>query len=182
MPKGRRCREGVGVRRSPREAFARAHTLRNPSPRARVLAFRYGQSALNLAAARLRQLAGSEWSTMRYLSSDEGPSAQKEHGLGPDQHRSVGSNVRKTLGASILQRGRGGDSMKRKLRSAASAVALKVILTGIATVAPAESAVAVFRKTLPKTCSTFVCRTTKCRGVAASRGLCFNWCGLCKRP
>jgi len=29
-----------------------------------------GQSALNLAAARLRHIAGSEWSTNRYLSMD----------------------------------------------------------------------------------------------------------------
>jgi transposase-like protein len=35
-----------------------------------VGAFPDGQSALNLAAARLRHVAGSEWSTKRYLSMD----------------------------------------------------------------------------------------------------------------
>jgi putative transposase len=35
-----------------------------------VGSFPDGQSALNLAAARLRHVAGSEWSTKRYLSMD----------------------------------------------------------------------------------------------------------------
>ena len=35
-----------------------------------VGAFPDGQSALNLAAARLRHVAGTEWSTKRYLSMD----------------------------------------------------------------------------------------------------------------
>jgi putative transposase len=35
-----------------------------------VGAFPDGQSALNLAAARLRHVAGSEWSTKRYLSME----------------------------------------------------------------------------------------------------------------
>jgi hypothetical protein len=39
--------------------------------RTRVVgAFPDGQSALNLAAARLRHIAGSEWSTKRYLTMD----------------------------------------------------------------------------------------------------------------
>jgi hypothetical protein len=33
-------------------------------------AFPDGQSALNLTAARLRHVAGTEWSTKRYLSMD----------------------------------------------------------------------------------------------------------------
>jgi putative transposase len=36
--------------------------------RTRVGAFPYGESALNLAAARLRHVAGSRWSTRRYLN------------------------------------------------------------------------------------------------------------------
>jgi putative transposase len=35
-----------------------------------VGSFPDGQSALNLAAARLRHIAGTEWSTKRYLSMD----------------------------------------------------------------------------------------------------------------
>src|SRR3954466_7828427 len=45
--------------------------LREIRRRTRVVgAFPDGQSALNLAAARLRYVAGSEWSTKRYLSMD----------------------------------------------------------------------------------------------------------------
>ena len=45
--------------------------LREIRRRTRVVgAFPDGQSALNLAAARLRHIAGSEWSTKRYLSMD----------------------------------------------------------------------------------------------------------------
>jgi transposase-like protein len=43
--------------------------LREIRRRSRVVgAFPDGQSALNLAAARLRYIAGSEWSTKRYLN------------------------------------------------------------------------------------------------------------------
>ncbi|MGE0852683.1 MAG: IS256 family transposase [Hyphomicrobiaceae bacterium] len=42
-----------------------------PAERSRVVgAFPDGQSALNLAAARLRYIAGSEWSTKRYLNME----------------------------------------------------------------------------------------------------------------
>jgi transposase-like protein len=45
--------------------------LREIRRRTRVVgSFPDGQSALNLAAARLRHVAGSEWSTKRYLSMD----------------------------------------------------------------------------------------------------------------
>ena len=45
--------------------------LREIRRRTRVVgSFPDGQSALNLAAARLRHIAGSEWSTKRYLSMD----------------------------------------------------------------------------------------------------------------
>jgi len=45
--------------------------LREIRRRTRVVgAFPDGQSALNLAAARLRHIAGSEWSTKRYLSME----------------------------------------------------------------------------------------------------------------
>ena len=45
--------------------------LREIRRRTRVFgAFPDGQSALNLAAARLRHVAGSEWSTKRYLSME----------------------------------------------------------------------------------------------------------------
>ena len=45
--------------------------LREIRRRTRVVgAFPDGESALNLAAARLRHIAGSEWSTKRYLSMD----------------------------------------------------------------------------------------------------------------
>jgi transposase-like protein len=45
--------------------------LREIRRRTRVVgAFPDGQSALNLAAARLRHIAGSEWSTKRYLMMD----------------------------------------------------------------------------------------------------------------
>lgn len=45
--------------------------LREIRRRTRVVGvFPDGQSALNLAAARLRYVAGSEWSTRRYLNMD----------------------------------------------------------------------------------------------------------------
>src|SRR5262245_2101339 len=45
--------------------------LREIRRRSRVVgAFPDGQSALNLAAARLRYIAGSEWSTKRYLNME----------------------------------------------------------------------------------------------------------------
>ena len=45
--------------------------LREIRRRTRVVgAFPDGQSALNLAAARLRHVAGSEWSSKRYLNMD----------------------------------------------------------------------------------------------------------------
>lgn len=45
--------------------------LREIRRRTRVVgSFPDGQSALNLAAARLRYVAGTEWSTKRYLSMD----------------------------------------------------------------------------------------------------------------
>jgi putative transposase len=45
--------------------------LRELRRRSRVVgAFPDGQSALNLAAARLRYIAGSEWSTKRYLNME----------------------------------------------------------------------------------------------------------------
>ena len=45
--------------------------LREIRRRTRVVgSFPDGQSALNLAAARLRHIAGSEWSTKRYLSME----------------------------------------------------------------------------------------------------------------
>ena len=45
--------------------------LREIRRRSRVVgAFPDGQSALNLAAARLRHIAGSEWSTKRYLNME----------------------------------------------------------------------------------------------------------------
>ena len=54
--------------------------LREIRRRTRVVgAFPDGQSALNLAAARLRHVAGSEWSTKRYLSMDLLKDHQPEH-------------------------------------------------------------------------------------------------------
>jgi transposase-like protein len=48
-----------------------ANGYREIRRRTRVVgAFPDGQSALNLAAARLRHVAGSEWSTKRYLSME----------------------------------------------------------------------------------------------------------------
>jgi len=49
--------------------WARAGWSREIRRRTRVVgAFRDGQSALNLAAARLRHIAGTTWSTKRYLN------------------------------------------------------------------------------------------------------------------
>lgn len=64
--------------RFPEEHWRRIRTnnpleriLREIRRRTRVVgAFPDGQSALNLAAARLRHVAGTEWSTKRYLSMD----------------------------------------------------------------------------------------------------------------
>jgi hypothetical protein len=43
--------------------------IRTNNPRTRVVgAFPDGQSVLNLAAARLRHIAGTAWSTKRYLN------------------------------------------------------------------------------------------------------------------
>ena len=64
--------------RFPEEHWRRIRTnnpleriLREIRRRTRVVgSFPDGQSALNLAAARLRHVAGSEWSTKRYLSMD----------------------------------------------------------------------------------------------------------------
>src|SRR5262245_21932321 len=63
---------------SPRRHWRRVRTnnpleriLREICRRTRVVgAFPDGQSALNLAAARLTHIAGSDWSTKRYLSMD----------------------------------------------------------------------------------------------------------------
>ncbi|MGE0849244.1 MAG: hypothetical protein AB7O44_06415 [Hyphomicrobiaceae bacterium] len=49
----------------------RSALRRHCRQRSRVVgAFPDRQSALNLAAARLRYIAGSEWSTKRYLNMD----------------------------------------------------------------------------------------------------------------
>jgi hypothetical protein len=49
----------------------RRHILREIRRRTRVLgSFPDGQSALNLAAARLRYIAGTAWSTKRYLNTE----------------------------------------------------------------------------------------------------------------
>ncbi len=55
----RRIRTNNPLERIPREIRRRTRV---------VGAFPDGESALNLAAARLRHVAGSEWSTKRYLS------------------------------------------------------------------------------------------------------------------
>lgn len=45
--------------------------MREIRPRTRVVgAFPHGESALNLAAARLRHIAGSRWALRRYLDMD----------------------------------------------------------------------------------------------------------------
>ena len=70
--------ETLGYYAFPEEHWRRIRTnnpleriLREIRRRTRVVgAFPDGQSALNLAAARLRHIAGSEWSTKRYLSMD----------------------------------------------------------------------------------------------------------------
>jgi len=70
--------ETFGYYTFPEEHWRRIRTnnpleriLREIRRRTRVVgAFPDGQSALNLAAARLRHVAGSEWSTKRYLSMD----------------------------------------------------------------------------------------------------------------
>jgi transposase-like protein len=83
MPKAAELVEG-GIEETlayyafPEEHWRRVRTnnpleriLREIRRRTRVVgAFPEGQSALNLAAARLRHIAGSEWSTKRYLSMD----------------------------------------------------------------------------------------------------------------
>ena len=83
MPKAAELVEGgieetLAYYASPEEHWRRVRTnnpleriLREIRRRTRVVgAFPDGQSALNLAAARLRHIAGSEWSTKRYLSMD----------------------------------------------------------------------------------------------------------------
>jgi putative transposase len=70
--------ETLGYYAFPEEHWRRIRTnnpleriLREIRRRTRVVgAFPDGQSALNLAAARLRHVAGTEWSTKRYLSMD----------------------------------------------------------------------------------------------------------------
>jgi transposase-like protein len=70
--------ETFGYYAFPEEHWRRIRTnnpleriLREIRRRTRVVgAFPDGQSALNLAAARLRHVAGSEWSMKRYLSMD----------------------------------------------------------------------------------------------------------------
>ena len=70
--------ETLAYYRFPEEHWRRIRTnnpleriLREIRRRTRVVgAFPDGQSALNLAAARLRHVAGTEWSTKRYLSMD----------------------------------------------------------------------------------------------------------------
>ena len=70
--------ETFGYYAFPEEHWRRIRTnnpleriLREIRRRTRVVAsFPDGQSALNLAAARLRHVAGTEWSTRRYLSMD----------------------------------------------------------------------------------------------------------------
>jgi transposase-like protein len=59
--------------------------LREIRRRSRVVgAFPDGQSALNLAAARLRYIAGSEWSTKRpEHGTAEGPADERHHRLSP---------------------------------------------------------------------------------------------------
>ena len=76
--------ETFGYYAFPEEHWRRIRTnnpleriLREIRRRTRVVgAFPDGQSALNLAAARLRHVAGTEWSTKRYLSMD----LLKDHG------------------------------------------------------------------------------------------------------
>ena len=71
-------RETLAYYAFPEEHWRRIRTnnpleriLREIRRRTRVVgAFPNGQSALNLAAARLRHVAGTEWSTKRYLSMD----------------------------------------------------------------------------------------------------------------
>jgi len=56
--------------------------LREVRRRTRVVGvFPDGQSALNLAAARLRYVAGSEWSTRRYLNMDLLREAADDRGM-----------------------------------------------------------------------------------------------------
>jgi len=70
--------ETLAYYRFPEEHWRRIRTnnpleriLREIRRRTRVVgSFPDGQSALNLAAARLRHIAGTEWSTKRYLSMD----------------------------------------------------------------------------------------------------------------
>src|SRR5262245_63856357 len=56
-------------RLSSRTRFGTRGVTREIRRRTRVVgAFPHGQSALNLAAARLRHIAGTAWSTKRYLN------------------------------------------------------------------------------------------------------------------
>ena len=54
----------------PHQQSARAHPARDPATHARGRRLSRRQSALNLAAARLRHIAGTRWSTKRYLNME----------------------------------------------------------------------------------------------------------------
>jgi hypothetical protein len=64
--------------------------------------FRTLQSALNLAAARLRHVAGTEWSTKRYLSMDflKDHQPTRDNRLSPAGAAQPNIKVRKTLDAT----------------------------------------------------------------------------------
>jgi putative transposase len=78
LPKARHQAFVLAYYQFPEEHWRRIRTnnpleriLREIRRRTRVVgAFPDGESALNLAAARLRHIAGSEWSTKRYLSME----------------------------------------------------------------------------------------------------------------
>jgi putative transposase len=77
MDNDERCRDAAYLT-FPSEHWRRIRTnnpleriMREIRRRTRVVgAFPDGESALNLAAARLRHVAGSQWSTRRYLNMD----------------------------------------------------------------------------------------------------------------
>jgi putative transposase len=79
--------ETLAYYRFPEEHWRRIRTnnpleriLREIRRRTRVVgAFPDGESALNLAAARLRHIAGSEWSSKRYLSMEFLKDLQQPH-------------------------------------------------------------------------------------------------------
>ena len=75
--------------------------LREIRRRTRVVgAFPDGQSALNLAAARLRHIAGSEWSTKRYLNMEllKDQQMSDHHRLSPAGRRSAQTESAKETG------------------------------------------------------------------------------------